>query len=66
MNRGVESTRILAENSLPKKVWLKQQFAIGVNDVTRVLERMAPNAEKGSFAQSPCAKLQVCFLVSRF
>ncbi|KAJ0980028.1 hypothetical protein J5N97_015502 [Dioscorea zingiberensis] len=25
---------------LPEKIWMKQQFAIGVNDVTRVLERM--------------------------
>lgn len=27
---------------LPEKMWFKQQFAIGVNEVTRVLERMPP------------------------
>ncbi|XWS31903.1 hypothetical protein CRYUN_Cryun23aG0115700 [Craigia yunnanensis] len=48
IQRGIQSARILGGNSLPEKIWLKQQFAIGVNDVTRVLERMAlaPSAEK--------------------
>ncbi|PWA69217.1 50S ribosomal protein L30e-like protein [Artemisia annua] len=32
----------LKDESLPHKIWLKQQFSIGVNDVTRVLERMPP------------------------
>ncbi|KAI3509944.1 hypothetical protein L1887_25469 [Cichorium endivia] len=32
----------LSDESLPHKIWLKQQFSIGVNDVTRVLERMSP------------------------
>ncbi|XP_022734150.1 uncharacterized protein LOC111287738 isoform X3 [Durio zibethinus] len=64
MNRGVESARALAGNSLPEKVWLKQQFAIGVNDVTRVLERMAPGVENGSSAQSPCVRLQAILLAA--
>ncbi|KAI6697653.1 hypothetical protein NL676_017772 [Syzygium grande] len=29
--------------ALPEKIWLKQQFAVGVNEVTRVLERMPPS-----------------------
>ncbi|KAE8697231.1 Pectin lyase-like superfamily protein isoform 1 [Hibiscus syriacus] len=33
----IDLARVLASNSLPEKVWLKQQFAIGVNDV---IERM--------------------------
>ncbi|XVF22200.1 hypothetical protein REPUB_Repub12eG0153200 [Reevesia pubescens] len=64
LQRGIESARILAGNSLPEKNWLKQQFAIGVNDVTRVLERMAPIADKGSSAQSPCVKLQAILLAA--
>ncbi|XP_022734153.1 uncharacterized protein LOC111287739 isoform X1 [Durio zibethinus] len=64
IQRGVESARALAENSLPEKVWLKQQFAIGVNDVTRVLERMAPGVENGSSAQSPCVRLQAILLAA--
>ncbi|XVE77394.1 hypothetical protein DITRI_Ditri13aG0059000 [Diplodiscus trichospermus] len=64
IKRGIESARLLAGNSLPDKVWLKQQFAIGVNDVTRVLERMAPSAEKGSSAQSPCVRLQAILLAA--
>ncbi|XWS36020.1 hypothetical protein CRYUN_Cryun20dG0046300 [Craigia yunnanensis] len=65
IQRGVESARVLAGNSLPEKVWLKQQFAIGVNDVTRVLERMSPSAEKGSSAQSPCViRLQAILLAA--
>ncbi|KAE8697975.1 Pectin lyase-like superfamily protein isoform 1 [Hibiscus syriacus] len=32
IQRGIDSTRVSAGNSLPEKVWLKQQFAIGVND----------------------------------
>ncbi|XP_076890223.1 uncharacterized protein LOC143541230 [Bidens hawaiensis] len=41
IQREIKSAR-LADQSLPHKIWLKQQFAIGVNDVTRVLERMPP------------------------
>ncbi|XP_075099207.1 uncharacterized protein LOC107780875 isoform X3 [Nicotiana tabacum] len=28
--------------SLPEKLWLKLQFSVGVNEITRVLERMPP------------------------
>ncbi|XP_007051301.2 PREDICTED: uncharacterized protein LOC18613811 [Theobroma cacao] len=64
IQRGVESARELAGNSFPEKIWLKQQFAIGVNDVTRVLERMAPIADKGSSAQAPCVRLQAILLAA--
>ncbi|XP_022770725.1 uncharacterized protein LOC111314023 [Durio zibethinus] len=64
IRRGIESARILGGNSLPEKIWLKQQFSVGVNDVTRVLERMAPSAEKGSSAQSPCVRLQAILLAA--
>ncbi|KAL6549981.1 hypothetical protein OROMI_020469 [Orobanche minor] len=41
IRREIESTRE-TDTVLPEKVWRKQQFAIGVNEVTRVLERMPP------------------------
>ncbi|KAI5336172.1 PREDICTED: ribonuclease P [Prunus dulcis] len=41
IQRKIESAR-LDSNCLPEKMWFKQQFAIGVNEVTRVLERMPP------------------------
>lgn len=34
-------------------VFFQQQFSIGVNDVTRVLERMAPVAQEGISPQQP-------------
>uniref|UniRef100_A0ACD5WTZ6 Uncharacterized protein n=3 Tax=Avena sativa TaxID=4498 RepID=A0ACD5WTZ6_AVESA len=37
--RGVEVAKASA-GGLPEKIWMKQQFCVGVNDVTRVLERM--------------------------
>ncbi|KAL8094410.1 uncharacterized protein LOC141690099 isoform X3 [Apium graveolens] len=39
IQREIESARIL-DSVVPDKIWVKQQFSIGVNDVTRVLERM--------------------------
>ncbi|KAL6219664.1 hypothetical protein ACLB2K_007423 [Fragaria x ananassa] len=41
IQRKIESARVM-DNSLPEKIWFKLQFAVGVNDVTRVLERMKP------------------------
>uniref|UniRef100_A0A7N0UTC6 Ribosomal protein eL8/eL30/eS12/Gadd45 domain-containing protein n=1 Tax=Kalanchoe fedtschenkoi TaxID=63787 RepID=A0A7N0UTC6_KALFE len=57
IKREVESEKLLNE-ALPEKIWLKQQFAVGVNDVTRVLERMAPSADSGTAvsAQNPGSK----------
>ncbi|GMY37950.1 60S ribosomal protein L7a isoform X1 [Fagus crenata] len=53
MQREIESVRLLGGSSLPEKIWFKQQFSIGVNDVTRVLEHMAPSAQLGSSPQRP-------------
>lgn len=44
IEREIELAK-LSNRALPEKIWFKQQFSIGVNDVTRVLERM------GGFAQ---------------
>ncbi|KAJ4727925.1 putative Ribosomal protein L7Ae/L30e/S12e/Gadd45 family protein [Melia azedarach] len=44
IQREIRSARISDGDSLPEKIWFKQQFSIGVNEVTRVLERMAPIA----------------------
>lgn len=51
IHKEIESTKTLEGNSLPEKFWFKQQFAIGVNEVTRVLERMSPVSESGSSLQ---------------
>ncbi|CAK7348541.1 unnamed protein product [Dovyalis caffra] len=51
IRREIESTKTLEGNSLPEKFWFKQQFAIGVNEVTRLLERMLPGSENGSSPQ---------------
>ncbi|KAM3700827.1 hypothetical protein ACJW31_05G128100 [Castanea mollissima] len=56
----IESARLLDGNSLPEKIWLKQQFSIGVNDVTRVLERMAPSAQVESSPQRPSSTRNNC------
>ncbi|XP_065859887.1 uncharacterized protein [Euphorbia lathyris] len=45
IHEGIESAK--DKNSLPEKFWFKQQFSIGVNEVTRALERMLPTADKG-------------------
>ncbi|KAM3364447.1 hypothetical protein ACQJBY_014663 [Aegilops geniculata] len=37
--RSVEAAKA-SRGGLPEKIWMKQQFSVGVNDVTRVLERM--------------------------
>ncbi|KAK3022692.1 hypothetical protein RJ639_047608, partial [Escallonia herrerae] len=54
LEREIETVRIFNTN-LPHKIWLKQHFSVGVNDVTRVLERMPPvaaaAAATGSFSR---------------
>ncbi|KAG0475923.1 hypothetical protein HPP92_012764 [Vanilla planifolia] len=42
IQRGMELAK-LSKGDLSDKIWIKQQFAVGVNDVTRVLERMPPS-----------------------
>ncbi|KAK7356251.1 hypothetical protein VNO80_15519 [Phaseolus coccineus] len=51
IRREIQSARDSDGSSLPEKIWLKQQFSIGVNDVTRVLERMKPCTELERSAQ---------------
>ncbi|KAM1715380.1 hypothetical protein TB2_025395 [Malus domestica] len=58
IGRKIESERLVDGKSLPEKMWFKQQFAIGVNDVARVLERMASTARASSLA----GKVPVIFL----
>nr|GMD70888.1 Ribosomal protein L7Ae/L30e/S12e/Gadd45 [Ipomoea batatas] len=41
VSRELECARSL-DRALPDKVWFKQLFSIGVNEVTRLLERMPP------------------------
>ncbi|KAG6579150.1 hypothetical protein SDJN02_21778 [Cucurbita argyrosperma subsp. argyrosperma] len=45
IQREIKRARCLNAESLPEKIWLKKQFAIGVNEVTRVLERMTPSED---------------------
>ncbi|XP_022862973.1 uncharacterized protein LOC111383131 isoform X2 [Olea europaea var. sylvestris] len=61
--------------ALPDKFWLKQQFSIGVNEVTRVLERMPSNlgtescssdhllkSSKSDVRKAPSVQLQAVLL----
>ncbi|XP_059649561.1 uncharacterized protein LOC132295350 [Cornus florida] len=59
IEREIESARQL-DKALPDKIWLKQQFSIGVNDVTRVLERMPPISVMGNSAQQPLINCRDC------
>ncbi|KAJ0052012.1 hypothetical protein Pint_00758 [Pistacia integerrima] len=61
IQREIECARILDGETLPEKIWFKQQFSIGVNEVSRVLERMVPSAEMGTSLHQPnvfCSKRQ--------
>ncbi|XP_015694788.1 uncharacterized protein LOC102703412 isoform X2 [Oryza brachyantha] len=51
LTRSVEVAKA-SRGGLPEKIWMKRQFAIGVNDVTRVLERMPAAAVTQS---GPCS-----------
>ncbi|XAR58350.1 hypothetical protein NMG60_11013719 [Bertholletia excelsa] len=42
IKRAMESARLM-DASLPLRIWLKQNFSLGINEVTRVLERMPTN-----------------------
>ncbi|KAJ0250089.1 hypothetical protein HA466_0142890 [Hirschfeldia incana] len=61
VQRGIETSKTLNVNSLPDKIWLKKQIAIGINEVTRVLERMKPNPN--DTRQTP-VQLQVVIIVA--
>ncbi|KAL2456394.1 Ribosomal protein L7Ae/L30e/S12e/Gadd45 family protein [Forsythia ovata] len=55
----IESARTL-NTAFPDKFWLKQQFSIGVNEVTRVLERMPPNLGTESYSPDHLLKSSKC------
>ncbi|XP_021717996.1 uncharacterized protein LOC110685782 [Chenopodium quinoa] len=74
LQREIES-ELQSNKILPEKLWFKQHFAVGINEVTRLLERMAPSsddaafaaAQKGSGGRPPCssvAKLQAVLVAS--
>ncbi|WOL09580.1 hypothetical protein Cni_G18333 [Canna indica] len=72
LNKSIESAK-LSRGELPEKIWIKQQFAVGVNDVTRVLERMyqlekeyQSNQEQdnSSRRKAPLVPLQAVILAS--
>ncbi|PKU59350.1 uncharacterized protein LOC110102047 isoform X2 [Dendrobium catenatum] len=52
--RSIESAKPL-KRELPDKIWIKQQFAIGVNDVTRLLERMPQIETTGAVRDISCS-----------
>ncbi|KAL5700422.1 hypothetical protein ACHQM5_025865 [Ranunculus cassubicifolius] len=55
IHKELESAKLF-KGSLPEKIWIKQQFSIGVNDVTRVLERMPPTVSCGNSGQDSDVK----------
>lgn len=59
IDREIESTK-LSKGPLPEKVWIKQQFSIGVNEVTRVLERMPPCSLSEESAQDSTVERGDC------
>ncbi|XP_021715618.1 uncharacterized protein LOC110683533 isoform X2 [Chenopodium quinoa] len=74
LQREIES-ELQSNKILPEKLWFKQNFAVGINEVTRLLERMAPSsddaafaaAQKGSGGRPPCSsftKLQAVLVAS--
>ncbi|KAL3643071.1 hypothetical protein CASFOL_013886 [Castilleja foliolosa] len=73
IRREIESARVV-DAALPLKFWIKQQFAVGVNEVTRALERMLGRTEISSdellptngddSRKAPCVKLQAILLAS--
>ncbi|GFP80549.1 hypothetical protein PHJA_000198300 [Phtheirospermum japonicum] len=71
IQREIESARVV-DSALPLKFWIKQQFAVGVNEVTRALERMPLNHGRTKISsddvddsgKAPCVDLQAILLVS--
>ncbi|CAH2072083.1 unnamed protein product, partial [Thlaspi arvense] len=65
IQRGIETSKLSNVKSLPEKMWLKQQIAIGINEVTRVLERMKPNTvDHQQKLRQPPVQLQVVIVVA--
>ncbi|XP_010456125.1 PREDICTED: uncharacterized protein LOC104737607 isoform X2 [Camelina sativa] len=66
IQRGIETSKLSDVNSLPEKIWLKKQIAIGINEVTRVLERMESNntSDQQQNPKQPPVQLQVVIVVA--
>ncbi|KAG7553316.1 Ribosomal protein L7Ae/L30e/S12e/Gadd45 [Arabidopsis thaliana x Arabidopsis arenosa] len=65
IQRGIETSKLSNVNSLPEKIWLKKQIAIGINEVTRVLERMKSNTtDQQQNPRPPPVQLQVVIVVA--
>ncbi|KAJ8449563.1 LOW QUALITY PROTEIN: hypothetical protein Cgig2_005585 [Carnegiea gigantea] len=60
IRKQIESHRN-SDKSLPEKLWLKRQFAVGVNEVTRILERMPASPESRNVSGM---KLQAVLIAS--
>ncbi|XP_072960114.1 uncharacterized protein [Typha angustifolia] len=52
LGESIETAKA-SKGELPEKIWIKQQFAVGVNDVTRVLERMPQGNSSGLPNEEP-------------
>lgn len=67
VQREIKSARAVDE-TLPLKFWIKQQFAVGVNEVTRGLERMPLSREQFGTnvddTESRCGYFQAILLAS--
>ncbi|XP_064977154.1 uncharacterized protein LOC135619246 isoform X1 [Musa acuminata AAA Group] len=67
--KSIELTK-LSKGELPEKIWIKQQFSVGVNDVTRVLERMVEaetgcqSNEQPKNSKAPLVPLQAVILAA--
>lgn len=62
IQREIKLARLSDESPLPQNFWLKQQFSIGVNDVTLVLERMPPvsgSSQNGTSRNAKAFPLQL-------
>ncbi|CAK9152834.1 unnamed protein product [Ilex paraguariensis] len=64
IEREIESAR-LSNTTLPHKFWLKQQFSIGVNEVTRALECMTQGSSSvQGHTKASSVQLQAILLAS--
>lgn len=66
IKREIETAR-KSDISLPEKLWLKQQFSVGVNEVSRMLERMPPipaNERSSLSLKMHSTRLQVILIAS--
>ncbi|XP_062084744.1 uncharacterized protein LOC133790909 isoform X2 [Humulus lupulus] len=65
IQRKIELVRAVDNNaSLPEKIWFKQRFSIGVNEVTRILERMAAPTSHHTTTTNTKIQLQAVLVAS--